>query len=411
MPHIFINKPSIPSTIIHNIIYIGQINYTTHLHLKTPKTKNTKYYTWNNSKIILLGGDIHPNPGPSSQILKNLPREFKQWQQQYFTNGSLTLKAQYAHLEGLFAPYITQTSTSPQNPELPHIRRHSSTLSKYPTHHQLYTFIIVYSPIPDICNQLMTNDLDPNCLTILQRLHNLPTNTDPHLSQILTPTPNTQINTITQAYSRINNNLAKGKPTNLQELQTELPHIPRKILEELTRCTQPIRGYHPPTQDTNPNPTPAIITNTYNHQAMTTLKIITWNTGCISSSLPGIQELTQTLPTTPHIILIQETKLQKLKSTTYIDRKLHNYKIIYNNSNNPTNNQTRFAGPTKTRGGILAMIPKAIYTMKILPKYPPLAQYHTTYKPSLSTINLSHQYFLSTCTCHHTPTTPTLYKT
>jgi hypothetical protein len=42
--------------------HIGCITYVTHTHLKTLKTKTIHYYTWNNSTIILLGGDIHTNP-------------------------------------------------------------------------------------------------------------------------------------------------------------------------------------------------------------------------------------------------------------------------------------------------------------------------------------------------------------
>ena len=223
---------------------------------------------------MLLSGDIQTNPGPSPHILKNLPKEYTQRQQQHFTHNSITLKVQYAHLEGLFNPYITQTTTPPQNQDLPHIRHHSLTLSKYPTHHLLYTFIIVYSPIPDTCNQLMTNDLDPRCLVILQRLHNTPNNIHSNPRCINTPTPNTQINTITHAYSRINDNIARGKLTNLHDLKTELPHILHKILEELTKCTQTIKGYYPHIQVTNTDPPLPTITNTHNHQA-TTLKIIT----------------------------------------------------------------------------------------------------------------------------------------
>ena len=215
----------------------------------------------------------------------------------------------------------------------------------------------------------MATNLDPRCLVILKRLHNTPNNIHSNPRHTNTPTPHTQINTITQAYSRINDNIAKGKPTSLQDMKKDLPHIPHKILEELTKCTQTIKGYYPHIQNTNTNPPPLTTTTSHNHQAMT-LKVLTWNTGCINSSLPGIQELAQALPITPHIILIQETKLQKLKSTTYIDRQLPNYKIIYNNSNNLTNTPNRFAGPTTTRGGILAMIPKDIYTNENITKIP-----------------------------------------
>jgi hypothetical protein len=84
--HLTINSPT--HTHHHNlpsITYIGNTSHITYLHLSTPKLKPTKYYTWNSSKIILLGGDIQPNPGPLSNITKNLPHEYQQRLKQYST--------------------------------------------------------------------------------------------------------------------------------------------------------------------------------------------------------------------------------------------------------------------------------------------------------------------------------------
>ena len=309
--HINTHNPSPITTItqlttsippINTTSHIGYIKYITHIHLKTPKNKNIHYYIWNNSIIILLGGDIHTNPGPSPHILENLPIEYTQRQKQYFIHNTTTLKSQYAHLEELFGLYLHKTTSQTQSHDLTHIRKHSSLLSAYPINHQIYAFIIAYSPIPNICNQLMSNNLDPRCLTILRRLHNQPPNTYP-TKQHITPTSITQITTLAQVYSYINDNIAKGHLINMQNLSNKFPHIPHKILEELIKCTQPIRGYHPNTQYDNPDDIPPVDTHAQNHQT-TTLTIITWNTGCISSSLPGIQELTHTLHKNPHIILI-----------------------------------------------------------------------------------------------------------
>ena len=70
----------------------------------------------------------------------------------------------------------------------------------------------------------------------------------------------------------------------------------------------------------------------------------------------------------PHIISIQETKIQQHKSTNYIDKKLQNYKVIYNISNNMTCKHNRYTGPTMARGGILDLISKSIYTNIIINK-------------------------------------------
>lgn len=65
-------KPPPTHTPINNINNIGTICHTTHSHHKTPKTKIIQYYTWNNSILILICGDIQLNPGPLSYIIKNL---------------------------------------------------------------------------------------------------------------------------------------------------------------------------------------------------------------------------------------------------------------------------------------------------------------------------------------------------
>ena len=268
-------------------------------------------------------------PGPSLHILHNLPIEFTQRQNEYFIHNTITLKNQYAHLEELFEHYLNQTTHQSQTHDLTHLRKHSSLLSKYPTNYQLHAFIIAYSPIPSICNQLMTDNLDPRCLTILRRLHNQPPHTHPMTQHI--------------------HNIVKGHPITIQNLKREFPHISQKILEEVFKCTQPIKGYHPNTRNENSDHTPPTNTHMHNHHT-TTLTIFTWNTCCISSSLPGIQELTHTLHKSPRIILIQETKIKQHKSTSYIDRKLQNYKIIYNNFNNTTCKQNRYTRPTMARG-------------------------------------------------------------
>lgn len=221
-------------------------------------------------------------------------------------------------------------SNYPQHPKprLTHLGKHSSLLLNYPIHHLLYTFIVTYSPIPHICNQWLAGNLDPRCLTILRRIHNSPKYIHAKETHVTNhPTHTTQRITMAQAYAHINKKITQGEPTTTTILKRWLPHLPLNKIHELTKCTQTVRGYHPTTNMANTYHTPPVSIRTYTHQA-TSLKIITWNAGCISSSLPGIQELTQTLQADPHIILLQETKLQKLKFTSYIDCKLQNYKII-----------------------------------------------------------------------------------
>ena len=362
------NLPPI-KTLIINITNIGTICHITHLHLKTPKTKLIYYYTWNNTKILLLCGDIQPNPGPLSYITKNLPHEFTQRQKQYFTHNTTSLKPRYAHLENIFAPHLTYGTQSTLNQELTQIQKHKPTLSKYPLHLQIYALIITYSPIPQECNQHMTNGIDPRCLNILRKIQKLPHNITLNITHMNNHTQNTTPNSITQAYTHINTKLAQGAPINMSTLKNEIPHIPHHILQEIIKCTIPVTGYHPTTNTPRTAHPPSTTTNTNNNHT-SHIKIITWNAGCINSSLPGILALTQKLHKDPHILLIQETKLHKLKSTSYIDRKFQNYKIIYNNSNNITQKQSRYSDTNKAKGGILTMIPKTIHSNENITKIP-----------------------------------------
>jgi exonuclease III len=369
MPHTTANPSPIPNIIIHHITYMGQISHITHLHLRTPKAKTTKYYTWNNSKIILLSGDIQPNPGPLSNITQHLPLEYQQRQKQYFTPNTTSLKPRYTHLESLFTPHLTHGIQNSLNQDLTHLQRHKSLLSKYPIHLQIYALIITYSPIPQICNQRMITGIDPIGHTLLRQIHELSNSIQSHILLQTNPTHNPQPTTIAQAYTHINTKIAKDEPINITTLKNELPYIPPQILQELTKCTLPIIGYHPninPSQNTHTPHTTSIDDTHHTLQ----LKIITWNVGCINTSLPGILELTQTLHKDPHIILIQETKIHKLKSTSYIDRKLQNSKIIYNNSNNITQQPNRYSETNKARECTLIMIPKTIHTNENITKIP-----------------------------------------
>ena len=318
----------------------------------------------------MLGGDIHTNPGPLSSIIKDLPQEYKQRLKQYFIPNTTSLKPRYAHLENLFTPHLTQGTHNTTSQELTHLQRHKLTLSKYPLHIQIYALIITYSPIPQICNQRLIANMDPIGHTLLRNLLQLSENTQVQLHTPLQVTlaHNTTPNTIAQAYTHINTKIARGEDVNTPILQNELPHIPQHILQELTKCTLPVIGYHPsiaPPQNTHTPSTSADINNQHTSQ----LKLITWNAGCINSSLPGILELTKKLHKEPHIIFIQETKIHKLKSTSYIDRKFQNYKIIYNNSNNITQIPHRYS-ENKARGGILIMFPKSIHTNENITKIP-----------------------------------------
>ena len=157
----------------------------------------------------------------------------------------------------------------------------------------------------------MTVGLDPVGHTLLRKLHKLSDNTQLHTTLKTNHAHDTTFHTIDQAYTHINTKIAKGENINLPTLQNELPHIPHHILKELTKCTLPVTGYHPHINQPQGTYTP-ITTANLNNNHTSQLKFITWNAGCINSSLPGILDLTRKLHKDPHIILIQETKIHNI---------------------------------------------------------------------------------------------------
>lgn len=232
IPFTILGQQTTPTIPINTITYIGYIRYNTHLHLKTPKIKLLQHYTWDNTTLITLSGDIESNPGPPlTHILKNLPREYTQRQKQYFIPNTLTLKSQYTHLEELFTSYLTQTTPDNNKQELAHLRRNNLPLSKYPIHHKIYALIITYSPIPYICDQQMANNLNPIYLTILRRLNNLTAHAHPqtqHLNHHTTTSA--QITDIAQAYNHINMKIVKSEPTDITTLKQDLPYFQLQVI-------------------------------------------------------------------------------------------------------------------------------------------------------------------------------------
>jgi exonuclease III len=124
------------------------------------------------------------------------------------------------------------------------------------------------------------------------------------------------------------------------------------MTNEALKCLQPIPNFtHPdPTQyypPINPHHTPHTNSET---------KMISWNYGTLNTALPGLQSLTNK-PSPPSIIAIQETKLTTSKSTKYLQRLFPQYKMIFNNTNTPTQSQHTQGQPYNSlRGGLLTLI-------------------------------------------------------
>ena len=130
-----LNQPTLQTPIIIFITHISTIRHTTHTHLKHPKTKVTHYYTRNNSIIILLGGDIHTNPGLLFHTLNTLPHAHTQRQKQSLMINTIMFKKLYKLLKEKFKLYPNttfQTHTHHQIPP-PYTRTNINQSCKNPT--------------------------------------------------------------------------------------------------------------------------------------------------------------------------------------------------------------------------------------------------------------------------------------
>jgi hypothetical protein len=193
--------------------------------------------------------------------------------------NTIRLKPHYLHLKDMFTPYLSKDTNIHKTKQLPHLQQHSSLLSKYPLHFQLYAFIIAINPLPQQCNLQMAKKLDPRCLTILRRLDALPPTCPfnhmgpPHPTQ-LTMSHTTQTPPITLAYDHINQQITQKIKITQQNLQKNLPFIPLPLIKELIKCNTPITGFTPNHNNNLPQ-----IPQPKTHKTTTTnTHIITWNT-------------------------------------------------------------------------------------------------------------------------------------
>ena len=77
-------------------------------HYKNPTLQKVTTYIIDLHTLILLGGDIHPNPGPPTHVTNTSPRNYTQRQKSYTISHTTTPKPSYAHLERLLPKHLTQ---------------------------------------------------------------------------------------------------------------------------------------------------------------------------------------------------------------------------------------------------------------------------------------------------------------
>ena len=229
--HLILTKPIPHIPPIPSVTFISHILYITHTHLAHPKKHHLIYYMWNHSKIILLSGDIqpnpgpspfmlnflptdtthtpkfnftshplfpphlcllqcgdiHPNPGPMPDILHTHPTAHKRRQLTYFIPTTIKFQPEYQHLAHAFAPIFkplhplhAQTIIS-----FPHLYRYTQLLTHHPPPRIIYALIVSISPSIDICNLTLQQAPTPDwTLQLLEVMSTLPNPPERHIETI-----------------------------------------------------------------------------------------------------------------------------------------------------------------------------------------------------------------------------------
>jgi exonuclease III len=98
--------------------------------------------------------------------------------------------------------------------------------------------------------------------------------------------------------------------------------------------------------------------------------MVSWNCSTLNTALLGLQSLTNK-PAPPSIIAIQETKFTASKSTKYLQRIFPYYKMIFNNTNTPTQTRRTQGQPyNNPRGGLLTLIHQQYTFLENISKIP-----------------------------------------
>ena len=77
---------------------ICQLKSTTHTHYNTPTLNITTNSHNPRCLLLLLCGDIHPNPGPMPHLLQKHPTAHKRRQTTYFLPSTIKFQPEYQHL-------------------------------------------------------------------------------------------------------------------------------------------------------------------------------------------------------------------------------------------------------------------------------------------------------------------------
>jgi hypothetical protein len=298
----------------------------------TQAKRKMPIYTFYNKKALLQCGDIECNHGPRINLLVNHPQIHHERQKTCFFNKTTQIKPEYNHIFELFKPYLNYPSTINTNQ---HLIQFCINNNQCPQSYLFYAILITLAPTLTQSNQLIANNSTQWTTYLIKNLIECPNpkSTNLHkLQKFYLENPHI-ITPLSSIQNKLYSFITIERP-NITTLQQKFPYLPEKMINEALKCLQPIPNF------THPNPIqyyPPINPHHTPHTNPDT-KMISWNYGTLNTTLLGLQSLINK-PTPPSIIAIQETKLTASKSTIYLQRLFPQYKMIFNNTNTPTQTQ------------------------------------------------------------------------
>ena len=330
----------------------------------TPQLNLTYHRQFQPHLFLLQCADVHPNPGPIPDILKIHPNAHRRRQLTYFIPTTIKFQPEYQHLAHTFAPIFqnlhplhAQTMTS-----YPHLYRYTQLLTHHPPSRTIYALVVTISPSLDKCNTTLQHTPTPDwTLQLLQTMTKLPNPPERHIETIhpYTQFRNNYIDIITPSnmiHKKLYDHIHLYSNTiNIHNLSETFPYLPKQLLLEALRYNEPLPEYTHPT----PLPTqPLLPPNGSLPITSREIYAITWNASSLNTAMPCLQDLIINHQNPPSIITIQETKLSASKSTTYIQRLFPQYKLFFNNTHNITRVTRQRMTYRGYQGGLLLLIHK-----------------------------------------------------
>ena len=142
---------------------------TKNINTQYTKLMKPNYKTQPPQRLLMLCGDIEPNPGPMPNLLQNHPTTHKNRNKMYFIPCTIKLHPEYQHLATQFSLsiYLTHPNHQETITKYPHLSKYIHQNQHHPPPRILYALITTISPILETCNHILIQTPTPDWTTTL----------------------------------------------------------------------------------------------------------------------------------------------------------------------------------------------------------------------------------------------------